>query len=102
MNTNRPDPDNDFEDINTDEENPDVHDQLPSPEEYKAKMKDGNTFGSSRDVDDEEYGEQSHDLPSVSEYKTNMSFREDSDRPKSRAGLYTFLCLVLLLIIITA
>lgn len=103
MNTNRPDPDNDFEDINTDEENPGMHDQLPSPEEYKARM-DGssNTFGR-RDMDPPEDGEATHDLPGVDEYKQSMSFRESEERePKSRAGLYAFLCLVLLLIIVTA
>jgi len=97
--------DDDFDDIDTDEENP--HDQLPSPEEYKANM-DNNTFSSSaRNMDNPQDGDESdsdnenHDLPTVDEYKSNLSFRND-ETPKSRAGLYTFLCLVLLLFIVTA
>lgn len=90
--------DDDFDDINTDEEN--VHDQLPSAEEYKAKMSDGNISGSTRDNPQD--GEDEHDLPTVDEYKSNLSFRDQEEKPKSRAGLYTFLCLVLLLIIVTA
>lgn len=98
INTDSSDGPSDFEDINTDEENP--HDQLPSPEEYKAGMQDGTT-PSMRDNPQD--GDDGHDLPTVDEYKHNMSFREkEEERPKSRAGLYTFLCLVLLLIIITA
>lgn len=86
-----------FEDINTDEENP--HDQLPSPEEYKTGMQNGQT---STGRDNPQDGDEDHDLPTVDEYKANMSFRESEERPKSRAGLYTFLCLLLLLVIITA
>lgn len=97
MKINQSDPPADFEDIVTDEENP--HDQLPSPEEYKAHMQDGQT--SSR-RDNPQDGEDTHDLPTVDDYKSSMTFREGEERPKSRAGLYTFLCLVLLLIIITA
>lgn len=98
MKINQSDPPADFEDINTDEENP--HDQLPSPEEYKAHMQDGNTFSMRDNPQNGEDNE--HDLPTVDDYKSNMSFRESEERPKSRAGLYTFLCLVLLLIIVTA
>jgi len=86
-----------FEDINTDEENP--HDQLPSPDEYKANMQGGQT---STMRDNPQDGNDEHDLPTVDEYKSNMSFRDQEERPKSRAGLWTFLCLLLLLIIITA
>ena len=105
-----------------------IHDQLPSPEEYKAKMNDGSTStgffnGSSsspsnnkRDnpqdgVYDNENGgnfddgDNVHDqLPSVLEYKSNVSFRQGgtSNGKKSRAGLYTFLSLLLVTIIATA
>lgn len=113
-------------DVNAaDEESPAVHDQLPSPEEYKAKMNDGNTSGgnfSSRDiVDNPQNGDDNGDddgihdqLPSVDAYKTSMSFNnkqgsqgmEDgtvtSNVRKSRAGLYTFLCLFLVTVIGTA
>ena len=85
-----------------DEENP--HDQLPSPEEYRANMDDG-TMSSMRDNpqdSDDDDDDDDHDLPTVDEYKSNMSFRESEERPKSRAGLWTFLCLLILLIIITA
>ncbi len=96
INTNSTDGPSDFEDIITDEENP--HDQLPSPEEYKAGMQNGQTSSRNNPQD----GDQDHDLPTVDEYKNNMTFREKEGRPKSRAGLYTFLCLLLLLIIVTA
>ena len=70
--------DDHFDDVDTDEEN------LNNPQ-------DGN--------------DENHDLPTVEEYKSNLTFRENSSEegaPKSRAGLYTFLCLVLLLIIVTS
>ena len=103
MNTgNKAQADNEFDDFSTDEEN--QHDQLPSPEEYKANN-DGNTYNSSnRGVDNPQDGDDNHDLPTVDEYKRDLSFREKEgdEEPKSRAGLYTFLCLILLLIIVTA
>ena len=65
-----------------DEENP--HDQLPSPEEYRANMDDG-TMSSMRDNPqdrDDDDDDDDHDLPTVDEYKSNMSFRESEERPK--------------------
>ena len=53
------------------------------------------------DEEDPEYDEDQHDLPTLESYKTDKEIREN-ERPKSRAGLWTFVCLVLLLIIITA
>mmetsp|Transcript_8755 Transcript_8755/g.21367 ORF Transcript_8755/g.21367 Transcript_8755/m.21367 type:complete len:732 (-) Transcript_8755:94-2289(-) len=95
--------DDEFDDINTDEEN--RHDQLPSPEEYKAKN-DGNAYDRNPDnIDNPQDGDDNHDLPTVDEYKRDLSFREKQnadEQPRTRAGLYTFLCLVLLLIIVTA
>jgi hypothetical protein len=69
--------DDDFDDVSTDEEN----------------------VNNPQDGDDE-----NHDLPTVEEYKTSMTFREHNEEgaPKSSAGLYTFLCLILLLIIVTS
>jgi hypothetical protein len=85
-----------------------VHDQLPSPEEYKAKMSSGfatpmsggtrSTNGTPEDDDDNNVHDQ---LPSVDEYKASRSFRE-SPPTKSRAGLYTFLFLLLVTVIATA
>jgi len=83
-----------------DEENP--HDQLPSPEEYRANMDDGSMSSMRDNPQDGDDVDDDHDLPTVDEYKSNMSFRESEERPKSRAGLWTFLCLLILLIIITA
>ena len=95
--------DDDFENINTDDEE-NQHDQLPSPEEYKARM-DGNSYnGNPNNVDNPQDGDDNHDLPTVDQYKRDLSFREKEgdEKPRTRAGLYTFLCLVLLLIIVTA
>lgn len=103
MNTGgKPPSDNAFDDINTDEEN--QHDQLPSAEEYKAKNAD-NAFGRNpNNVDNPQDGDDNHDLPTVDEYKRDLSFREKEgdEKPRTRAGLYTFLCLILLLLIVTA
>jgi hypothetical protein len=111
-----------------DEEAPSAHDQLPSPEEYKAKMNGGSSsslgsrfFGGSNSktkiVDnnpqDGEYdngvgivdGNDDHDqLPSVDEYKSSVTFSnaENNNNKKSRAGLYTFLALLLVTIIVTS
>jgi len=109
-------------DVNAvEEESPAVHDQLPSPEEYKAKMIVGssNSFANRDIVDNPQNGDDNDDdvhdqLPSVDAYKTSMSFNnkqgsqemEDgtaaSNGKKSRAGLYTFLCLFLVTVIATA
>ena len=51
---------------------------------------------------DEENPQDGHDLPTVEDYKTDKEIREGAQRPQSRAGLWTFIALVLLLIIITA
>lgn len=90
-----------FDDVTTDEEN--QHDQLPSPEEYRANSGNISYNDSTMSVDDTNTGEDEHehDLPSVDEYKRDLSFRQE-ERPTSRAGLYTFLCLIILLIIVTA
>jgi hypothetical protein len=61
---------------------------------------DEENLNNPQDGDDE-----SHDLPTVEEYKTTLAFRENrrtEGAPKSRAGIYTFSCLVLLLIIVTS
>lgn len=92
-----------------------VHDQLPSPEEYKAKMKDGfvpppataaTRSPSSRVADDDDDFNVHDQLPSVDEYKSSMSLdvnqSPSSPSKKSRAGLYTFLLLFLLTAIVTA
>ena len=70
------------EDVYVDEEAPSTveHDQLPSPEEYKAKMKDsGMSF--------------QQDRSSSSSSDTNKN---------SRVGLYTFLGLLLVMVIFTS
>mmetsp|Transcript_22764 Transcript_22764/g.48352 ORF Transcript_22764/g.48352 Transcript_22764/m.48352 type:complete len:464 (+) Transcript_22764:71-1462(+) len=93
-----------FDDVNTDEESPAVHDQLPSPEEYKANMTAGSVLRNNAVVDNPQDGDDVHDqLPSVDEYKANMSFKKGgADGKKSRAGLYTFLALFLVTIVVTA
>jgi hypothetical protein len=85
-----------------------VHDQLPTAEEYKAKMMAGGgapsprastgRHGSGGDGDDDVHDQ----LPSVEEYKSSMIVHEDSTPKKSRAGLYTFLLLLLVTVIATA
>ena len=138
--TLQPPPSDDMGDIDIDaiddddEEAFSGHDQLPSPEEYKAKMNGGSSgstslgsrfFGGSKttksSVDnnnpqDGEYdngvgivdGNDDHDqLPSVDEYKASMTFNNagnnnNDNNKKSRAGLYTFLALVLVTIIVTS
>lgn len=98
----------DFIDVSTtDEEAPNVHNQLPSPEEYKANMIVGNGFSNiddnpqDGDDDDDAHGDQ---LPNVDEYKANMSFNNKgtASPKKSRTGLYTFLGLFLFTVIVTA
>mmetsp|Transcript_21439 Transcript_21439/g.43550 ORF Transcript_21439/g.43550 Transcript_21439/m.43550 type:complete len:752 (-) Transcript_21439:216-2471(-) len=109
-----PPSDGDFMDVPThDEEAPNVqdHSQLPSPEQYKANMNGGAVIGTGAniDIDNPQDGDDVvHDqLPSVQEYKTSMSFNnkdgsDPKDFKKSRAGLYTFLGLFLLTVIVTA
>jgi len=104
------DSDDDFDDISNDPENP--HDQLPDAESYKASMRDNQSMNSSGNFDEDssrnfdensEFSDDNHDLPTVEEYKTGRDFdeSENMERPKSRAGIYTFCCLLLLLIIVT-
>jgi hypothetical protein len=108
------DGDDDFDDV---EDGGPVHDQLPSPEEYKAKMKEGFISPTANtkiahttpttviaDEDEDYFHEKDittvHDqLPSVDEYKSSINY---SGPRKSRTGLYTFLILFLLTAIITA
>ena len=76
----RPPPSEDESDVNDialdeeeeDDEEAQQHDQLPTPEEYKAKMRDSHGVG------------------------------RISSSSKSRAGLYTFLGLLLVTIIVTS
>ncbi|MGK3745404.1 MAG: hypothetical protein ACI8RD_013886 [Bacillariaceae sp.] len=116
-------------DYDDDEEAPSAHDQLPSPEEYKAKMMNGGNSSSSlgsrffggktksdnNNPQDGEYdngvgivdGNDDHNqLPSVDEYKSSMTFsgaaENNNSNKKSRAGLYTFLALLLVTIIATS
>lgn len=86
-----------FDIIPTDEEAPAVHDQLPSLQEYKAKMEAGNVSSRTQDGDDNVHDQ----LPNADDYKTSMSSLGESRRT-SRAGLYTFLALLLLTAIATA
>ena len=107
-----------FDNVNVDdEESPAAHDQLPTPEEYKAKMGTGavgtNAFaqfspskiaaeaseaGSVVGDGDSVYN---HDqLPDVDEYKSSRSFN-NGKRP-NRSGLWTFLILFVVVGIITA
>ena len=96
----------DFMDVPThDEEAPSDHNQLPSPEQYKANMNGGAVIGTGANIDDGD-GDAHDQLPSVDEYKANMSFNnKDGSAPKdfkkSRTGLYTFLGLFLLTVIVT-
>lgn len=93
-----------FDIVTTDEEAPADHDQLPSVQEYRAKMEAGNVSSKSLvRVDNPQDGDDNvHDqLPDVDDYKTSMSLRGQSQRT-SRAGLYTFLALLLLTVIVTA
>lgn len=95
-------------DDDVDEEAPTVqHDQLPSPEEYKAKMNDVGKRDNPQDGDDDNGVGGGNTLPSVDEYKSSMSFRQNStssssDNKKSRAGLFTFLGLLLMTVIVTS
>jgi hypothetical protein len=95
-----------------------VHDQLPSPEEYKAKMMDhrlsssGSTrfvqFSPSKEAAEASeagsvYGDDHsvamHDqLPNVDEYKVSQQLRQKG----FRAGCWTFFILFLITVIITA
>ncbi|KAG7350876.1 RHS repeat-associated core domain containing protein [Nitzschia inconspicua] len=97
---------------NVDIEGADIHDQLPTPEEYKAKMFGGTApfaqFSPSKEAAElseagSVYGDDRsvamHDqLPNVDEYKTTSQLQREKGY---RAGLYTFLILLLLTIIIT-
>jgi hypothetical protein len=109
------DVDDDFDDVNMN-----GHDQLPTPEEYKAKMDEhtGGRAGSSSaafvqfspsnmaaelsEAGSVYEGESPHDqLPTVDEYKSSRSFAE-SRSAGQRAGLITFLFILLGTVIITA
>jgi len=94
-----------------DEEAP-VHDQLPTPEEYKAKMDQHSAghsaafaqFSPSKVAAElseagSVVGDVHDQLPTVDEYKSSKTFEGGK---KSRAGLYTFLLLFLATAIITA
>jgi hypothetical protein len=112
--------DDDEYDDDFDEVNMNGHDQLPTPEEYKAKMDEhtGGRAGSSSaafvqfspsnvaaelsEAGSVYEGESPHDqLPTVDEYKSSRSFAE-SRSAGQRAGLITFLFILLGTIIITA
>lgn len=97
-------------DLDADDDEETAHDQLPTPEEYKARMKDGfatssspskSAIGSQEDASGDDNDEVHDQLPSVEEYKASTGFHE-SPHKKSRAGLYTFLALVLVTVIATA
>ncbi|KAL3908390.1 MAG: hypothetical protein SGILL_008499 [Bacillariaceae sp.] len=108
-----------FDNVNVDdnEESPATHDQLPTPEEYKAKMgnsalttsafaqfspsklaAEASEAGSVVGDGDSVYNQDQ--LPDVDEYKSSRSFN-NGKRP-NRSGLWTFLILFVLVGIITA
>jgi hypothetical protein len=112
------DGDDDLHNVNIDKNN-DFHDQLPTPEEYKAKMMDRHVsssgssafaqFSPSKEAAEASeagsvYGDDRsvavHDqLPNVDEYKAASQQRRQKG---FRAGLCTFLVLLVLTAIITA
>jgi hypothetical protein len=107
--------DHDLEDLNHDDDDGGpVHD-LPTPEEYKAKMAVTNSdrsnsfvisnIDNSAIINDDDNAPV-HDLPTVEDYKSSRSFndsaKETQKNKKNRQGLWTFLILFVLTAIVTA
>ena len=107
-----------FDNVNVDDDEEAAHDQLPTPEEYKAKMGTGSAVGSSAFaqfspskiaaeaseagsvVGDGDSVYNQDQLPDVDEYKSSRSF--NNGKKPNRSCLWTFLILFLVVGIITA
>eukprot|EP00529_Nitzschia_sp_RCC80_P009838 CAMPEP_0113492902 /NCGR_PEP_ID=MMETSP0014_2-20120614/28316_1 /TAXON_ID=2857 /ORGANISM="Nitzschia sp." /LENGTH=772 /DNA_ID=CAMNT_0000386749 /DNA_START=150 /DNA_END=2468 /DNA_ORIENTATION=- /assembly_acc=CAM_ASM_000159 len=106
----------DDDDDDGDDDNGPVHD-LPTPEEYKARMSNNNNSNTNAaammmatssgngnvDVDAGNDEEHIHDLPTVEDYKSSRSFNDTAKASSGRRqGLWTFIILFLLTAIVTA